>query len=145
LPEIRNTRPRTLKSYYCCGRPTEKDTYGLFFIHLSELDEVAETANRFPDSPWETRLGPAQAGATREAHQNRPRARILASGVMECEARAESFRPCALICNPPRRVNPQALEIHHRHHLGRIPFAGYFDLAKARIRLLQIRFGERQR
>ena len=25
---------------------------GLFFIHLSELDGNAETANRFPDSPW---------------------------------------------------------------------------------------------
>jgi lantibiotic modifying enzyme len=25
---------------------------GLFFIHLSQLDEVAKTANRFPDSPW---------------------------------------------------------------------------------------------
>jgi lantibiotic modifying enzyme len=25
---------------------------GLFFIHLSELDGSAETANRFPDSPW---------------------------------------------------------------------------------------------
>jgi hypothetical protein len=25
---------------------------GLFFIHLSELDGVAEPANRFPDSPW---------------------------------------------------------------------------------------------
>jgi len=25
---------------------------GLFFIHLTELDGNAETANRFPDSPW---------------------------------------------------------------------------------------------
>ena len=25
---------------------------GLYFIHLAELDESAETANRFPDSPW---------------------------------------------------------------------------------------------
>jgi lantibiotic modifying enzyme len=25
---------------------------GLFFIHLAELDGNAETANRFPDSPW---------------------------------------------------------------------------------------------
>lgn len=25
---------------------------GLFFIHLAELDESAETTNRFPDSPW---------------------------------------------------------------------------------------------
>jgi hypothetical protein len=25
---------------------------GLFFVHLGELDGVAETAIRFPDSPW---------------------------------------------------------------------------------------------
>ena len=25
---------------------------GLFFIHLAELDGNAQTANRFPDSPW---------------------------------------------------------------------------------------------
>jgi hypothetical protein len=25
---------------------------GLFFIHLADLDGNAETANRFPDSPW---------------------------------------------------------------------------------------------
>jgi len=25
---------------------------GLYFIHLGELDGNAETANRFPDSPW---------------------------------------------------------------------------------------------
>jgi hypothetical protein len=24
----------------------------LYFIHLAELDESTETANRFPDSPW---------------------------------------------------------------------------------------------
>jgi hypothetical protein len=25
---------------------------GLYFIHLAELDGNAQTANRFPDSPW---------------------------------------------------------------------------------------------
>ena len=33
---------------------------------------------------------------------------------------------------------PQASAIHHRHHLGRIPFAGDFYLAEESVCLLQI-------